>query len=96
VPAGSRSAILADELASGGKADGERSATVAPESSRGDAPRILSLDLPLPEARVQLITEFEERYLEHVLAHGGNVTRAAAAAGVARRHLQRLRAKRER
>jgi DNA-binding NtrC family response regulator len=56
--------------------------------------RILCLDLPLADARQKLITEFEERYVEHLLAqHGGNVTRAAAAAGVARRHLHRLKAK---
>ncbi len=57
---------------------------------------ILSLDLPLAEARQKLVDEFEARYVDHVLEqHGGNVTRAAAAAGVARRHLQRLKAKTE-
>jgi len=56
--------------------------------------RVLSQDLPLAEARQLLVDEFEARYVEHVLAqHEGNVTRAAAAAGIARRHLQRLRAK---
>ena len=52
---------------------------------------ILALDLPLAEARHKLLVEFERRYAEHVLSqHGGNVTRAAAAAGVARRHFYRL------
>ena len=56
--------------------------------------RVLASDLPLAEARQKLVDEFEARYVEHVLEqHGGNVTRAAAAAGVARRHLQRLKAK---
>jgi two-component system response regulator HydG len=56
--------------------------------------RVLAMDLPLAEARQLLVDEFEARYVEHVLEQqGGNVTRAAAAAGVARRHLQRLRAK---
>jgi DNA-binding NtrC family response regulator len=67
-----------------------------PPSPRAGDPiaRILALDLPLAEAREKLLAEFEERYVDRVLAqHGGNVTRAAAAAGVARRHLQRLKAK---
>ena len=52
------------------------------------------MDLPLAEARQKIVDEFEARYVEQLLAnHGGNVTRAAAAAGVARRHLQRLKAR---
>ena len=64
-------------------------------ANHGDAiARVLARELPLAEARQLLVDEFERRYLDHVLeTHGGNVTRAAAAAGVARRHLQRLRAK---
>ncbi len=50
--------------------------------------------LPLAEARQEIIQVFEQRYLDHVLqVHGGNVTRAAAAAGVARRYFHLLRAK---
>lgn len=50
--------------------------------------------LPLSEARQEIIQVFEKRYLEHVLAlHDGNVTRAAATAGVARRYFHLLRAK---
>jgi two-component system, NtrC family, response regulator HydG len=56
--------------------------------------QIISLDLPIAEARDKLLNAFEQRYVDHVLeVHGGNVTRAAAASGVARRHLQRLKAK---
>lgn len=55
---------------------------------------VISRLLPLAEARQELIQVFEKRYLEHVLAvHDGNVTRAAAAAGVARRYFHLLRAK---
>jgi DNA-binding NtrC family response regulator len=55
---------------------------------------ILALDLPLAEARQRAIDELERRYLEQVLeANDGNVTRAAAAAGVARRHFHRLKKK---
>jgi DNA-binding NtrC family response regulator len=63
--------------------------------ARGDSiARVLARDLPLADARQELLDEFESRYIDHLLEqHGGNVTRAAAAAGVARRHLQRLKAK---
>ncbi len=55
---------------------------------------MLTLGLPLVEARQKLIDEFEQRYVDHSLeSHGGNVTRAAAAAGVTRRYFQRLRVK---
>jgi DNA-binding NtrC family response regulator len=53
---------------------------------------VLSLGLPLSEARQRMIDEFEQRYVERVLAvHGGNVTRAAEASGIARRHFYRVR-----
>lgn len=55
---------------------------------------IIRLGLPLAEARRQLVEAFEDRYVEDVLArHDGNVTRAAEASGVARRHFHRLLAK---
>ena len=48
---------------------------------------ILAMDLPYPRARQMAQSEFERRYLERVLAaHGGNVARAAAASGIARRY----------
>jgi DNA-binding NtrC family response regulator len=56
--------------------------------------RVLAMDLPLARAREHLVREFEQRYVAHVLAqHGGSVTRAAAASGIARRHFQRLKAR---
>jgi DNA-binding NtrC family response regulator len=56
--------------------------------------RVLALDLPLSLARQQVVLEFERRYVERVLArHGGNVQRAAEAAGVARRYFRILKSK---
>jgi two-component system, NtrC family, response regulator HydG len=56
--------------------------------------RIFALDLALPEAKEQLRQEFEREYISRVLkAHGGNVSRAAAASGIARRYFQHLKAK---
>ena len=55
---------------------------------------VLALDLPLTDARQRVVEEFEQRYVDRMLAlHDGNVTRAAAAAGVGRRHFQRIKAK---
>jgi hypothetical protein len=40
------------------------------------------------------VKEFERRYVERMLArHGGNVTRAARASGVAHRYFQLIRAR---
>ncbi len=58
---------------------------------------ILALDLPLPRARALVIDAFERRYVERVLArYDGNVVRAAAASGIARRYFQLLRARQRR
>ncbi|MFO0564269.1 MAG: sigma 54-interacting transcriptional regulator [Polyangiaceae bacterium] len=90
---------VARRLALGDLADAEERpaphALAHARVGRGDAiSRVLSEGLPLAEARQRLVDEFDQRYVEHVLAeHEGNVTRAAAAAGVARRHLQRLKAR---
>jgi two-component system, NtrC family, response regulator HydG len=56
--------------------------------------RILATDLPLTRAREALVGEFEKRYVARVLdRHGGNVAKAAAASGLARRYFQLLRAR---
>lgn len=55
---------------------------------------ILAMKLSLPEARRRMQEEFERRYVERALeAHGGNVSRAAAASGVVRRHFQTIKAR---
>jgi DNA-binding NtrC family response regulator len=73
-----------------------------PSSQRGSgelgadfAEEILAQLPPLIVARERLVAEFDRRYLARMLAaHGGNVTRASEAAGIARRYFQILRAKR--
>ena len=71
----------------------------SPGSTRGtdggDAiERVLALDLPLPRARQRVVEELELRYVERIVAqHGGNVTRAAAASGIALRYFQLVRAR---
>jgi DNA-binding NtrC family response regulator len=66
-------------------------------AAAGDEATIgVRLDLPFPAARQNVIEAFERVYIERILAeHDGNVTRAAAASGIARRyfHLIKARAK---
>ena len=55
---------------------------------------VLDLDLPLPRARQKVVEELERRFVSRTLAkHGGNVTRAAAASGLALRYFQVLKAR---
>ncbi len=55
---------------------------------------VIQDDLPFPTARDRVVTEFERRYVERVLArHNGNVTAAARASGVAHRYFQLVRAR---
>jgi DNA-binding NtrC family response regulator len=57
--------------------------------------RVFDADLPLSQSREIVVEDFDRRFVRHVLErHGGNVTRAAAASGVARRYFQVLRVKR--
>jgi two-component system response regulator HydG len=66
-----------------------------PESASGDVIEdILQENLPLPRAREKIVEEFERRYVERIVeAHGGNVSRAAAASGIGHRYFQKLRAR---
>ncbi|NUP10957.1 MAG: sigma 54-interacting transcriptional regulator [Polyangiaceae bacterium] len=55
---------------------------------------ILASGVPLAQARAQVIDELERRYIEDVLRkHGGQISAAAAASGIARRHFQRIKAR---
>lgn len=57
--------------------------------------RVLAADLALPRAREIITEDFDRRFVRRILErHGGNVTRAAAASGLARRYFQVLRVKR--
>jgi DNA-binding NtrC family response regulator len=66
----------------------------APSSSAppGDlVETVLDRNLGLIASREVVVREFERRYLERMLQrHGGNVTRAAEAAGIARRYFHQL------
>jgi len=55
---------------------------------------VIALNLSLPGARQRVVDELERRYVERVVAmHGGNVSRAAAASGLAHRYFQKIRAR---
>jgi DNA-binding NtrC family response regulator len=56
--------------------------------------RVIDEHLPLGSAREKVIAEFERRYVEDAFVRNGkNVTRAAEAAGIARRYFRTLRAR---
>lgn len=58
------------------------------------AAQVITKNIPLHRARATIVEAFERRYLEAVLAaHGGLISPAAEASGIARRHFQRLRAR---
>ena len=73
----------------------ETSPSVGSHPATGDTVmRILSEELPFPEARARVMDEFDRRFVEHMLErHDGNVTRAAAAAGISRRYFHRVKAR---
>ena len=87
-----RTLALGETLLEPETADDE---AIAPTRSVAEiAARVIGEGMPLARARQHVIDAFEAAYLEGMLAqHGGIVTRAAAAAGVARRHFQRRRAR---
>jgi two-component system response regulator HydG len=56
--------------------------------------RLLTVGLPFPRARDELLAEFERRYVERLLhEHGGDPAKAAAASGIGLRYFQKLRAR---
>jgi two-component system response regulator HydG len=83
---------VAQRIALGDLASPSRGAGHAVPPSADPLADIIAKDLPFPIARERAMEVFEERYVEHVLAqNGGNVTRAAHAAGIGRRYFQRIR-----
>ncbi len=58
--------------------------------------RSIAQDLPYAAAKARVLQDFEKRYLKHVLdKHQGNISRAAAASGIARRYFYVLMSKHE-
>lgn len=91
--------IVARRLALGDVDPDSAVAAGTSAESRESAPEnafrwVLEQDLPFTNARDLVATEFERMYVQRVLdQHGGNVSRAAAASGLARRYFQILRAR---
>ena len=84
--------------------DAEASASPPPIAARPEPDpgatviaEVLAARLPLTVARLKVVEAFEQLYIDKVLAdHGGNVVRASAASGIARRYFQILRNRRRR
>jgi two-component system, NtrC family, response regulator HydG len=92
---------VATHLVDGDVALGVSAAPAEPPDGRASADRapdmidaILARGLPIARARQEVAAELEARYLTYMLKlHGGNVSRAAAASGMSRRHYYRLKSK---
>jgi len=83
---------LADLTDSGARAQPASEAGAAgsePPERRGPSPDVL--ELPFKEAKAALVESFERDYLTALLArHKGNISRAAAEAGIDRNYIHRL------
>jgi DNA-binding NtrC family response regulator len=94
--------VVARRVALGELADHSaiRGGSVPPPSSEAErdlTERLIAGDVPFVTARQRVLDDFERRYVEHVLRkHGGNVSKAAAASGIARRYFYTVRARSER
>ncbi|HEY7957490.1 MAG TPA: sigma 54-interacting transcriptional regulator [Polyangia bacterium] len=80
---------------SGGVSGDGGAETAGPQPSaplaETNAPLAIDLARAFIEAREELLAHFEKSYLEAMLAkHGGNISRAARAAGLDRMHFKRL------
>ena len=81
-------------IALGDAADPALAPDTAPKETPALFQHVLAQNLPLPRAREKIVDAFERAYVAHVVAaHGGNVSRAAAASGLALRYFQVLRAR---
>lgn len=70
------------------------SAAGAEQAGQGIIAEVLAANLAFPQARQMVLDEFERAYVERLLSlHQGNVARAAAASGIARRYFQLIRAR---
>ncbi len=70
-----------------------------PEKASLTAPLLDAIgeDLPFSKARQRVLENFEKEYVARVLdKHGGNVTKAAAASGIARRYFYVIKSRQER
>jgi DNA-binding NtrC family response regulator len=65
--------------------------TEAPAATSSSGRGEVALGVPFKEAKEQLVETFTRQYLAALLErHGGNISRAAKAAGIARPHLHKL------
>jgi DNA-binding NtrC family response regulator len=86
--AGGPAAVASSEAATGG------AGAAAPGPNPTWVDEILAADLPFTRARERVLEVFGGLYVARALErHGGNVSRAAAAAGLARRYFQILKAR---
>jgi DNA-binding NtrC family response regulator len=75
----------------------ERAERRSAEPSDGIIASVVARGLPFPRARQEVMEAFEERYVDAMLEkHDNNISKAAAAAGIARRYFYTIRTRRGR
>ena len=88
-----------DRLGELAHAGGGLRPSTAPAAQDADTARdfigdVVARGLPFPQARQLVLGAFEERYVDAMLAKfGNNISKAAAASGVARRYFYTVRAR---
>ena len=76
-------------------AEAERGEPAARSSDFAWLDDVVRSGVSFPDARRLVVEEFERRFVEHVLAaHGGSVTRAAEASGIAARYFRLIKSRR--
>jgi two-component system, NtrC family, response regulator HydG len=69
----------------------------SPERAEDIVDDVIAKNLPFPQARDHVMRSFEERYVDAMLEkHDGSISKAAAAAGIARRYFYTIRTRRGR
>jgi DNA-binding NtrC family response regulator len=90
-------ATLGDLAEVGGSRGSIPPSELTPESRRDVVDDVIARGLPFPRARQKVLEDFEERYVDAMLKrHDDNISKAAAAAGIARRYFYTIRTRRGR
>jgi DNA-binding NtrC family response regulator len=83
-----------ESLAARVRQPGAHGALAASTEAGDPIARALEENLAYPQAKQRVLDAFDRAYVDRVLAaHNGNVARAAAASGIARRYFQMIRAR---
>ena len=91
------SGLARSSMTPGPRGEPEGGAAPAGQGEAGIIASVIARELPFPRARQEVMEAFEERYVDAMLEkHDHNISKAAAAAGIARRYFYTIRTRRGR